>query len=146
MPHREMLLIAVFGMMILCGCKHSIRIKAVDSATGKPLAGVATEWRQHRHQITGPIAHTGPIRLRFSDDDGLIKVNGKYRNWISEFVFTHPGYSEIYARYGTGREMVVGDKVSRIDSGQLEGEFRFDGETQTVIRDDSMFVLPLKRK
>jgi hypothetical protein len=143
---RTTLFIAVFvGAALLVGCAHSIRVKAVDAITGQPLAGVATEWRQNRHQMFQLIAHTGPIHLSPSDHDGLIEVRPIYRTWSSQFVFSLPGYQNVYGHYSWHRDLVVCTDVSYITSGQLEGEFRFEGKMEVASKSNWCFLVRMQK-
>ena len=137
----------VLGLLVfaLAGCANqSICIKAVDASTQKPLAGVTTEWREHRHQMFRPLTHYGPTNLPPSGQDGLIEVRGLHQNWLSTFVFSCPGRSNVYGRYSEG-VLNVGKNVVYYPPGELDGEFRFSGDAETAIKTNGCFVIAIPK-
>jgi hypothetical protein len=136
---------ACLGVAVLAGCAHSIRIKAVDATTGQPLVGVATEWRQNRHQMFQRIAHTAPTNLPPSGQEGLIEVRGIYRTWNSQFVFSLPGYSTVYGHYYSGGDLNLSTQVSRIPSGLFAGEFYLEGKLEAVGKTNGCFLVRMQK-
>ena len=129
----------------MAGCANrSICIRAVDAKTRKPLAGVTTEWSEHRHQMFRPLTHYGPTNLPISGQDGQIEVRSLHKNWLSTFVFSCPGYPNLYGRY-SGGVLNVGTNVLYYPPGQLDGEFRLQGDTETAVKSNGCFVVPLPK-
>jgi hypothetical protein len=130
-------------LLALAGCANqSIRIKAVDASTRKPLAGVTTEWREHRHQMFRPVTHFGPTNLPPSDQDGLIEVRSFHRNWLSAFVFSSPGYSTVYGTYAGGY-LNFGTNVTHCTNGIFATEFLFNDDPKMATKSNGCFIVSM---
>lgn len=139
----------LFGVAVLslglAGCMHkTVRIMTVDATTGEPLIGVETGWREHRHQITGPVLHTGRVELSKSDQNGNIEVHKLHKYWRSSFDFSLPGYSTVYGWY-SGDTLKLGTNVVYLPPGLFESEFRFETEPQTAETRDGIFIVPIPK-
>jgi hypothetical protein len=140
-------LVLGLGVLViaLVGCANqAIRIKAVDATTGKPLAGVTTEWREHRHQMFRPVTHYGPTNLPLSDQDGLIELRDFHPNWLSAFVFSRPGYSTLYGTY-SGGYLNFGTNVTYCTNGIFATEFLFNDDPKMAIKSNGFFLLPMPK-
>jgi len=127
----------------LAGCvNQSIRISTVDASTGKPLAGVTTEWREHRHQIFRPVTHLGPTNLPLSNQNGLIEVRSIHRNWLSAFVFFTPRYSTVYGTYAGGY-LNFGTNVTYCTNGIFATEFLFNGDPKMATKSNGCFIVSM---
>jgi hypothetical protein len=145
-PHAANVVLGLGVMVIaLVGCANqTIRIKAVDATTGKPLAGVTTEWREHRHQMFLPVTHYGPTNLSPSDQDGFIELHSFHRNWLSAFVFSRPGYSTLYSTYAGGY-LNFGTNVTFCTNGIFATEFLFNDDPKMAVKSNGCFLLPIPR-
>jgi len=102
--HRNIgLFIAAWaGLLLVTGCVSTITLKVVDAATGHPLAGVDTVWRQDSYNLFFGAYHYGPTNLAPSTEDGVIMVDGIHNGDANEFIFSRNGYGTLYGRYLTG--------------------------------------------
>jgi hypothetical protein len=140
-------LVLGLGVLViaLAGCANqAIHITAVDATTGKPLAGVATEGREHRHQMFLPVTHYGPINLPSSDQDGLIELHSFHRNWLSAFVFSRAGYSTLYGTYAGGY-LNFGTNVTFCTNGIFATEFLFNDDPKMAVKSNGCFLLPMPK-
>jgi hypothetical protein len=129
----------------LAGCAHqTISVEAVDANTRKPLAGVTTEWREHRYQMFRPVTHYAPTNLPSTGQNGIVEIRGLHRNWTSTFIFSSAGYSNLYGKYDGGT-LNLGTNVVYYPSGMLEGDFRFDGDPKMATKSNGSFLLPMQR-
>jgi hypothetical protein len=129
----------------LTGCAHqTIRLEAVDVNGRTPLAGVTTEWREHRYQMFRPITHYPPTNLPPTGQPGVVEIRGLHRNWRSTFIFSCPGYSNIYGRY-SGGTLQLGTNAVFYADGMLEGDFQFEGDTEIAIKSNGCFVIAMPK-
>lgn len=143
--HAGIYLIAALAFTLTGCCSQNICVKAVDATTKKPLARVVTEWRQDRHQMFLHIAHYGPVKLPPSDQDGMIEIKGIRRTWESHFIFSCPGYSNIYGSFYTGGSFYLSDHISYFPPGPLEGEFHLEGKPQTAVESNGCFIVAMPK-
>jgi hypothetical protein len=94
--------ISLAVLLFVAGCAHTVRFKAVDTTTGKPLAGVDTSWRQDSYDLLFGAYHFGPTNLPPSGKDGVIAANGIYKKKVNLFIFSRSGYSTVYGGYYLG--------------------------------------------
>jgi len=115
--HTALFIVAVVGVLLVAGCAHTIHFKAVDAATGHPLAGVVTSWRQDSYDLLLGAYHFGPTNLPPSREDGVIVVDGIYKKKVSKFIFSRSGYATVYGGYYMGGIFTrySGDSFSRAD-------------------------------
>jgi len=122
------------GLLIACslfvGCAHTVRVKAVDSRTGQPLAGVSAVWREDASDLLWGSHHFGPTNLPPSEADGTITVTGVRSKRVSRFIFERSGYSTVYVLYS-------GRTFTRADSASIPGS---DG--QFILREPLCSVQP----
>lgn len=128
--------------LVAVGCAHDICFKTVDATTGAPLPGTSGSWRQDRHDIVLGLASYGPTNLPPSGQDGVIHVHGLRRNWTSRFVFTHPGYSNVYGIYSRGG-LGLDERVWDAGEGRFTGQFTLEGKLATASLSNGCFVVPL---
>ena len=138
-------LLAALALTSTGCCSQRICIKAVDATTAEPLAGVVTEWRQDRHQMFLHIAHYGPVKLPPSGQNGVIEVKGVRRTWESHFIFSCPGYSNVYGSYSSGGSFYLSKQISYFPLGPLEGEFRLEGKPETAAESNGCFLVTLSK-
>jgi hypothetical protein len=150
-------LASVFKLVILsgtfslasAGCAHSIRLRAADSATKKPLAGVAVSWTQYKTQMFSKIKHEGPTNLTPSGQNGIIEIGGLHTWWGSEFIFSCPGYSNVYGGCWTGvfgnSDFLLGERITYFPPGLLEDQFILEGKLTTANRSKGCFIIPIHR-
>ena len=129
--------------LVAVGCAHNICLKTVDATTGAPLAGTSVSWRQDRHDIVLGLASYGPTNLPPSGQDGVVEAVGLQRNWVSSFVFTHPGYSNVYGIYSGGK-LGLAERVSGLE-GRFKGQFILEGKLATASLSNGCFVVPLPK-
>lgn len=139
------ILLAALSFTLTGCCHQQICVQAVDAATTEPLAGVVTEWRQDRHQMFLSIAHYGPIKLPSSGQDGTVEVKGVRRTWESHFVFSRPGYSNVYGSYYSGGSFYLSKHVSYFPPGPFEGEFRLEGKPETAVESNGCFLVTMSK-
>jgi hypothetical protein len=130
--------------LVVAGCAHDICLKTVDATTGAPLARTSVSWRQDRHDIVLGLASYGPTNLPPSGEDGVIHVGGLRRNWASRFVFTHPGYSNVYGIYSRGG-LGLAERVWDAGEGRFKGQFTLEGKLATASLSNGCFVVPLPK-
>jgi hypothetical protein len=91
----------LIASLLVTGCVHTVRLKAVDATTGQPLQGVRTVWRQDVADLLIGVRHRGPESLPASKDDGIIMVNTVREHWNNSFLFTRSGFATLYGVYGS---------------------------------------------
>jgi hypothetical protein len=131
----------------LTGCtRQTIRLETVDANTGTPLAGVTTEWREHRYLAFRRITHSPPMNLPPTGQSGIVEIRDLHRNWTSAFIFSCPGYSKVYGRYDDG-QLKLGTNVDFDLFGSLKGDFRFAGNSnvEMTIKSKGLFVIPMSK-
>jgi hypothetical protein len=115
--HRTALIAALFGMLFVAGCAHTIKFKAVDAATGQPLAGVVTSWRQDSYDLLlGRAYHYGPTNLTASAEDGIVVVGGIYKRKVSKFILSRNGYATVYGGYHVGGNFTRAEHTNSIST------------------------------
>jgi hypothetical protein len=88
----------------------TIHFKAVDEATGRPLAGVNTSWKQDSNDFSSVQFGHDSTNLPPSMEDGEIEVDGLYEDQINRFIFSRNGYATVY-----GTSEIGGDDLIRSD-------------------------------
>ena len=129
--------------LVAVGCAHTICLKTVDATTGAPLAGTSVSWRQDRHDIVLGLASYGPTNLPPTREDGIVEAVGMRRNWSSSFVFTHPGYSNVYGGYSRGT-LTLAERTHALE-GRFKGQFILEGKLTTAFLSNGCFVVPLPK-
>src|SRR5207302_9601841 len=137
------LLIALTPLSLAISCARTLRIKTVDAATGQPLAGVSTSWRQDYNGYFR-LEHEGPTNLPPSWQDGIIRIEGVHRYWGSRFIFSCPGYSNVYGFYSVGR-LGLAESVTYLPSGPLEDEFILEGKPTSASLSNGCFLIPMPK-
>jgi hypothetical protein len=131
------------------GCAYqTVHLETVDANTGRPLAGVATEWREHRYQMFQKIMHFPATNLPPTGPDGVVKVRHLHRNWTSTFVFSCPGCPTLYGKYSggalySGGVLTLGTNVAFFPQEMLEGDFQFEGDAGIAIKTNGFFLVKM---
>lgn len=99
MRRVALLLIILCAPCLLAGCADTVRLKAVDVASGRPLQGVTVVWRQDAVDLLFGVRHRGPRTLPPSKEDGIITVRGVRHAWTTSFVFTRDEFATLYGVY-----------------------------------------------
>jgi hypothetical protein len=143
----SMQLVILLGMMLLValGCAHTICFKAVDATTKEPLVGVATTWRQDRHDMIFGSDSYGPTNLPPSGKEGVIKIGGLHRSWQSRFTFSCAGYSNVYGLYSAGNGLSLGERISYFDDAFFKGQFMLEGKLTGGILSNGCFLIPMSK-
>ena len=131
--------------LILAGCAHTmsahtISIKAVDSATSQPLAGVSTWWRQDYKDLLLGSSHYGPTNLPPSQENGVINIRGLHPTWSSRFIFSCCGYSNVYA-ICSGDTLTLADQITSLPGDQ----FILEGPLTSITPSNGCFIIPMPR-
>jgi hypothetical protein len=129
---------------LLMGCAHSIRLKTVNATTHEPLEGVSVQWVQARHQMFQPLKQEGPANLPPSGPGGIVKVDGLHRWWSSDFTFSHPGCSNVYGIYGSGK-LTVSDQMQHFPSGPLQDQFWLRGHLTVADKSNGCFLVEMQQ-
>jgi hypothetical protein len=129
--------------LILAGCVRTVCIKTVDAATGRPLAGVSTSWRQD-YDGYFHVKHEGPTNLPLTSQDGNISVGGLHRYWTSSFIFSCPGYSNVYGIYSLG-ELGLAERVRYFPPGPFKDEFFLEGKLTSASLSNGCFLIPMQK-
>ena len=90
--------------LISSGCAKTLQIKVVDAASGVPLAGVVTIWKENSDDLlTGRHSQTGPVTLPPTSLDGFIWIDGVHDGWANSLILSKPGYKTLYGNYSSSR-------------------------------------------
>ena len=139
--------------LVLKGCfpgfVHTICFRPVDAATKEPLAGVCTTWSQHKNQMFARIRHEGPNNLPPSRQNEMIKIGGMHTYWINEFIFSCPGYSNVYGFYQTPdvfsrSTLELGPQIETLGD-EFDGQFIIRGNVRTASKSNGCFVVPMPK-
>jgi hypothetical protein len=133
---------ALAGAWLAAGCARTVQFKAVDEATGRPLAGVDTSWRQDSRDSLLGSYHYGPANLPPSKEDGVIVVDGIYRRKLNEFIFSRDGYATVYGIYSRG----IFGRADRTNSVSVLRGFIPDGPLTNVPPTNGFIAVQMKRK
>jgi hypothetical protein len=134
-------------LLVAAGCASTpnmLCVKVIDASTRRPLAGVSTSWQQYFHGYFH-LEQEGPMDIPISGNDGLISVGNLHRNWTSIFIFTCPGYSNIYGEYTSRNKMILADKIEYFPAGGLSGQFYLTGNMTSALASNWCFVIPLHK-
>ena len=129
---------------LLVGCTHTICLKVVDATTHQPLEGISTQWVQARHQMFQELKQEGPTNLPPTGLDGVIKVSGLHRWWSSDFIFSRPGYSNVYGLYGT-RGLTLSGQLRRFPAGRLQDQFYLEGNLVVADKSNGCFLVEMQK-
>ena len=137
------LLVAV--SLVAAGCaRNIICFKTIDATTGAPLAGVSVRWRQDRHDIIRGLDSYGPTNLPPSREDGAVTVVELRPFWTSRFIYTCPGYSNVYGIYNRGA-LGLAERVSDPGEGRFKGQFILEDNVMAACLSNGCYVVPLPR-
>jgi hypothetical protein len=104
----------IAGVLLLTGCAHTITFKVVDAASGRPVSGVAANWRQDSADLLLGTYHFGPTNLPPSGEDGVVVVRGIYRGKQNRFIFSKSEYATVYGIYSMGRRFSESNQTNSI--------------------------------
>jgi hypothetical protein len=144
-------LVILLGILSLAfsGCAHRIRFKPIDATTKEPLVGVSIRWLQFKHRMFSRSGHEGPTNLPPLGQNGIIKIGGLHTWWESEFIFSRPGYSNVYGGYETGvfknSDFTLGERVTYFPPGPFEDEFILEGKLTSANRSNGCFTIPMHK-
>ena len=93
------------------GCTHTLRLKAVDAGSERPLAGVETSWREDKVDLLLGAHHHGATNLQPSTEDGVVVAENVHPKWVSRLELTHAGYAPLYGIYSRGA-LALGAKTN----------------------------------
>ncbi len=130
--------------LVVTGCAHTVCLKVIDASTGRPLAGVSASWQQTYHGVLH-YGHEGPTNLPSSGENGFIKVGKLHRDWSSTFIFTRPGYSNVYGGFTSKGKMLLGEEIRYFPPGRLDGQFYLKGRIVSAFLSNQCFVVPLPK-
>jgi hypothetical protein len=139
------------GVFFLVGCTQTMRFKVVDAECGLPLSGVSISARQVREKMFRPVKQVGPINLPPSGKNGIIETAGLHRSWVSQFVFSCPGYLTVYGDHGTaqGGNLWLSTRVSfftaNFPGDQFAGIFHNEGNAQLAVESNGCFVVAMQK-
>lgn len=136
--------IIAFAALFLIGCAHKICLRAVDADTHEPLEGVSVQWLQARHQMFQALKQEGPTNLPPSAADGVIRVVGLHRWWTSDFIFTRPGYSNVYGGYVSGR-LSLAEAMRHFPPGPLQDQFILQGQSRVAEKTNGCFIVEMHK-
>jgi hypothetical protein len=116
---------------------QTIHVKTVDADTGKPLAGVTTEWREDRYEMFLRGIDGTPTNLPATGQDGMIAIHHLHRNWVSTFIFSSPDpdYPDFFGKYAGGA-FYIANSVSLYTNGMRETDFNFEGSQEAAIKNE----------
>jgi hypothetical protein len=142
---RYQIILACLLAGLSAGCVYKIRLKTIDADTHQPLEGVAVQWVQARNLMLQTIIHEGPTNLPPSGPNGIIALGGLHHWWTSEFVFTFPGYSNVYGEYqalafGSGH-LRLADAMQPISRGVLQDQFFLEGHVKEAVKTNGYFLI-----
>jgi hypothetical protein len=132
--------------LVLAGCTHTLRLRAVDAATKEPLSGVNTRWTQVRYGMFIRAKQEGPTNLPASGQDGMIVVGGlhsSWLNWHNYFAFSCSGFSNVYGIY-EGPPLGLGERIFKLD-GELKDAFILEGNLTSIFQSNGCYVIPMQK-
>lgn len=135
-------LLAALGFSSAGCCHQRIFLRTVDASSQEPLDGVRVEWRQERTQMFERVTHHTLV-LPLSSQKGVIEVNGIHCSWNSYFVFSRPGYSNVYGLYQSGRNFLLGHRIVYLPEGEFQGDFYLSGKADKAVKTNGCFVIPM---
>lgn len=142
--HPKQFIALCAATAFLVGGSHTIRLKVVDAATHQPLEGVSAQWVQARHQMFQELKQEGPTNLPPTGLDGVIKVGGLHRWWSSDFIFSLPGYSNVYGVYGT-RGLTLSGRMKHFPPGRLQDQFYLEGNLTVADKSNGCFLVEMQK-
>jgi len=86
----------------------------------------------------------GPTNLPPSGPDGVVAVAGLHRWWTNDFIFSRPGYSNVYGGYGSGG-LTLGQSMRHFPPGPLQDQFILEGSMKAAVKSNGCFLVEMPK-
>ena len=71
---------------------------------------------------------------------------GVRRYWVSRFMFSCPGYANVYGSYASGSSFDLSKQISYFQPPfELDGEFALKGEPETAVKSNGCFLIAMPK-
>jgi hypothetical protein len=92
------------------------------------------------------VIQEGPTNLSPSGPDGVVKVAGVHGRWLSNFTFSHPGYSNVYGESDTKSLSLAGNVRYLNPLNGLHDQFVLEGNWKKADQSNGFFIVEMQKR